>query len=462
MSLKNANKIDTNKYELEIEVDKETFNSAVDKAFKRNASKMNVPGFRKGKAPRAIIERLYGEGVFYEDAVNMVYPTEYEKAVDEAKIEPVDRADIEVVNVGNDGLVFKAKVTVKPEVELGEYKGLKAEKETVSATDDDVDAEISRLQERNARLITIEDRASQKGDVAVIDFEGFVDGVPFEGGKAEKYSLELGAGNFIPGFEEQVEGHKAGDEFDVNVTFPEDYSSEELAGKPAVFKIKLHEIKFKELPAVDDEFAKDVSEFDTIAELRDDIRKKIIEHKEGHAAEEFENKLIDQIIDGLKAEIPEVMVDQAVDNMVGDMDYRLQSQGLNMKTYLQYTGMEMDDYKKSIRPQAERQVKIRLALEKVAELENLEATAEDLENEYKKLAERFKVEVEKVKAAFPSRDIEKDLKMNKAIDFVKANAVTVEPAKKEAKAKKDADAADEKETAPKKTRKSTKKAEPEA
>lgn len=460
MSLKTANKVDTNKYELEIEVGQQEFGAAVDKVFKKNAPKMNVPGFRRGKAPRHLIERLYGENVFYEDAVNAVYPSAYESAVEEAKIEPVDRADIEVVSVGKEGLVFKAKVTVKPEVELGEYKGLKAEKDEVTVSDADVDAEISRLRDRNARLIPVEDRAAEKGDMVVIDFEGFQDGKAFEGGKAEKYSLELGAGQFIPGFEDQVAGHKIDEEFDVNVTFPEDYNEKTLAGKPAVFKVKIHEIKHKELPDLDDEFAKDVSEFDTLDALKEDIRKKTAEHREEHAAEDFENRLIDQIIDGMKAEVPDVMVDQAVDNMVQDLEYRLQSQGLNMKSYLQYTGTELEDYKKSIHPQAERQVKIRLALEKIAEVEKLEATEEDLNKEYQKMADRFKVEIEKVKTAFPKKDIEKDICMNKAIDFVKGNAEAIAPDKEKADEGEKEEKADKK-AAVKKTRKTSKK-EPDA
>ncbi|HEX2939075.1 MAG TPA: trigger factor, partial [Ruminiclostridium sp.] len=307
MGLNSSNKIETNKYELEISVDKDKFAEAVDKAFKANGKRINVPGFRKGKAPRSVVEKLYGEGVFYEDAVNSLYPEAYEAAVKEAGIEPVDRADIEVVKLDKDGFTFKAKVTVKPEVEVGDYKGLKAVKKVYTVTDGDVDHELFHVRERNARIISVEDRAAQKGDITVIDFEGFLDGVPFEGGKAEKHELELGSGSFIPGFEDQVVGHNVGDEFDINVTFPEKYQSEQLAGKPVVFKIKLHEIKARELPELDDEFAKDVSEFDTLDEYKADIKKHIQEAKDRKSTNDVDDALIDQIVEGMKAEIPEVM-----------------------------------------------------------------------------------------------------------------------------------------------------------
>jgi trigger factor len=426
MSLKSSNKIDTNKYELEISVDKDKFEAAVAKAYKKNANKVNVPGFRKGKATRQIVEKYYGEGVFYEDAVNLIYPEEYESAVKEIGIEPVDRADIEIVTVGKDGLVFKATVTVKPEVEVGEYKGLKAVKKIYTVTDAEVEHELLHVRERNARIITIEDRPAQNGDIAVIDFEGFVDGVAFKGGKAENHELELGSGSFIPGFEEQVVGHSAGDEFDVNVTFPEEYQSEELAGKAAVFKIKLHEIKFSEMPALDDELAKDVSEFDTIDEYKADIKKRQQEAKDRRSENEVDDALIDQIIAGMNGEIPEVMIEVAVDNMVNDFDYRLQMQGMNIKTYLQYTGMEMDSFRKTFREQAERQVKIRLALEKIASIENIEVTDDELENEYKKFAERYNVDVGKIKEALKKEDITHDIAVNKAVDIIHKEAVITE------------------------------------
>lgn len=435
MGLNSANKVDTNLFELEISVDKDKFQDAVTTAYRKNAPKMTVPGFRKGKAPRHLVEKLYGEGVFYEDAVNALYPEAYEEAVAEAGIEPVERAKVEIEKIDADGFVFKAKVTVKPEVEVGEYKGLKATKTVKPVEDKDVDAEIERVRNRNARLITVEDRAAEKGDITVIDFDGSVDGVPFEGGKAEKHSLELGSGQFIPGFEDQVIGHKTGDEFDVNVTFPEDYSAKELAGKAAVFKVKIHEIQKRELPDVDDEFAKDVSEFDTLEAYKADVRKHLEEASEHIAQDQVENALIDQVIAGMKAEIPEIMIENSIDNFVTDFDYRLQSQGLNLKTYLQYTGMEMDAFRKTFREQAERQVKVRLALEKIAQLEKFEPTAEEVEAEYKKIAERYGVDAEKAKNAISEKDLMQDIVVNKAIDLVHSSAEITEQAAADEKPK---------------------------
>lgn len=441
MSLKNSNKVETNKYELEITVDKDKFEDAVAKAFKKNAKNVNVPGFRKGKAPRHIVEKYYGEGVFYEDAVNLIYPDEYDAAVKEAGLDPVDRADIEIISVGKEGLDFKAKVTVKPEVEIGEYKGLKAVKKLYKVTDGEIEHELSHVQERNARIITVEGRPAAKGDIAVIDFTGTVDGVEFEGGKAEKQELELGSGSFIPGFEEQVEGHEIGEEFDINVTFPEKYQAEQLAGKAAVFKVKLHELKARELPALDDELAKDVSEFDTLDEYKADIKKHLQESKDHKSDNDVEDALIDQILAGMKAEIPEVMFERSVDSMVNDFDYRLQMQGLNVNTYLQYTGMEMDAFRKTFREQAERQVKIRLALEKIAGIEKFEVSAEETDAEYKKFAERYNVEIDKVKTAIAEKDITDDIRVNKAVDFIRANAViTEEEAKEEPEAEAEAEA----------------------
>lgn len=458
MSLKSSNKIETNKYELEITVDKDKFESAVEKAFKQNAKRVNVPGFRKGKAPRSVIERYYGEGVFYEDAVNALYPEEYEAAVKEAGIDPVDRAEVEIVSAGKEGLEFKAKVTVKPEVEVGDYKGLKAVKNIETVTDEEVEHELSHVQERNARIITVEDKAAGNGNIVNINYEGSIDGVPFDGGKGEKQDLELGSGSFIPGFEEQVVGHNTGDEFDVNVTFPKEYHAEELSGKPAVFKVKVNEIKKRDLPKLDDEFAKDVSEFDTLDEYKNDIKKHIQDAKDNKAQDDVDNALIDQVIAGFKAEIPEIMFENSIDNFVNDFEYRLQSQGLNLETYLKYTGMEKDAFRKTFREQAERQVKIRLALDKIADLEKLEATEEDLEAEYKKLADHYKVDTDKIKNAISADDIKKDIRVNKAVDLIHDSAkVTEEKAdasKKTAKtAAAKADDADEKKPAAKKTTK---------
>lgn len=432
MSLKAVNKVDTNRYELEIEVGPESFEEAVSKAFRKNASKISIPGFRKGKAPRAFIEKVYGENFFYEDAVNDLYPQALEAAVEESGLDLVeDKIDTEVVSVGKEGVVFKSKVTTKPEVEISEYKGLKATRAVKPVTDEDVDAELTRLQERNGRIVTVEDRPAQDGDTAVIDFEGFVDGVAFEGGKGEDHPLVLGSGQFIPGFEEQVAGHSAGDEFDVDVTFPEDYHAKDLAGKAAIFKVKVHEVKTRELPALDDEFAKDVSEYDTLGELKADLKTKL-EEKAGKAADDLvENQLIDQLVEGMKAEVPEAMYERRIDQDVNDFAYRLQGSGLDLNTYLQYTGMDMESFRKTFRDVAERQVKVRLALEKIAQVENLQPSEEDLEAEYKKMADNYHIELDKVKSAVSEKDLKLDLAVEKAVQLVKDNAVVTEGEYKE-------------------------------
>ncbi len=417
---------------LEIAVPAEQFKAAVDKAYKKNAPKITVPGFRKGKAPRGMIEKMYGEGVFYEDAINEVYPEAYSAAVDEAGIDPVDRADIEVLEVGKEGFTFKATVTVKPEVSVSDYKGIAAEKVITTATDEEVDAELKRLQERNGRIITVEGRAAQEGDNAIIDFEGFLEGVPFEGGKGEQYSLTLGSGQFIPGFEEQVVGKNIGDSFDVNVTFPEDYNAEELAGKAVVFKVTLHELKTRELPDLDDEFAKDISEFDTLDEYKADLKANLQERHDQQSSDTLENTLMDAVITKLEANIPQVMIENRIDDMVRDFEYRLQSQGLNLQTYLQYTGMELESFRKTFAEQGERQVKVRLALEKIAELEALAVSEEDLETEYTRLAGLYNIEADKVKGFLPASELTKDLLANKAIDVVRDSAVITEKAAEKA------------------------------
>lgn len=426
MSLKASSKVDTNRVELEVAVDPEAFEAAVSKAYKKNIKRMNVPGFRKGKAPRHLVEKMYGAGVFYEDAVNDLYPTALDEAINESGYEYVeDKIDLDVMSVGKDeGLVFKAVITVKPEVEVGEYKGLKAEKKVEEVTDADVDKEVEKLQDRNSRLVAVEGRAAENGDTVTFDFEGFVDDKAFDGGKAENYTLTLGSGQFIPGFEDQIVGRNTDEEFDVNVTFPEDYNAEELAGKPAVFKCKLHEIKARELPELNDEFAKDVSEFDTLDELKNDLKEKLQHQREHAAADAFESQLLEQLVSGLKAEIPEAMFERRVDESVREFEYRLQSQGLNLDTYLQYTGMDMDAFRKGFREQAEKQVKIRLALEKIAALEEIAPTDEELEAEFAKLAEQYKMDVEKVKTFIPAKELAKDLAVGKAMDMVKETAVT--------------------------------------
>ena len=392
MALTETNKIETNKFELTVQVGPEEFEKALERAYRKNVKRINVPGFRKGKAPRKMVEKLYGEGVFFEDAINELYPDALADAIKEAKLEVVARPQVEAREVAKDkGFTFVATCVVKPEVTVGEYKGIEVEKKVKTVTDEDVAKRIDAMRGRNARLLDITDRPAQKGDSVTFDFDGSVDGVPFDGGKAEKFNLELGSGQFIPGFEEQVENHAIGEEFDVNVTFPEDYHAEELKGKAAVFRCKIHEIKAKELPELDDEFAKDVSEFDTLEELRNDIRGKMTEQAEKAAADGVENQLIDKVIEGMQAEIPQEMNEARIDDMVRDFQYRLQSQGLNIDAYLQYTGMDPAAFRQTFEEQAKKQVKIRLALEKIVELENIVPSDEDLEEEYKKIAEGYKM-----------------------------------------------------------------------
>ena len=428
MSLKETKKIDTNRYQLEITVDGEKFREAIKEAYKKNGKKIYVPGFRKGKAPVHIIETYYGSEIFFEDALNLLNNDLVEDAIKESGLKDInDKMDFDLVSISKeDGADFKVSLTTYPEIEIGEYKGLKAEKTAVKVDAAEVNAEVNAMAERNARMVSVEDRAAKKGDTVVIDFEGFTDGKAFEGGKAEGHSLVLGSGQFIPGFEDQIIGKNIGDEFDVNVTFPEEYGAKELAGKEAVFKVKLHEIKVKELPAVDDEFAKDVSEFDTLKELKADLKKKALDRKKKAADEAFENALVQQIVDSIKGDIPEAMFENRLEQCVEDFAYRLQSQGLNLETYLKYTNSNIDEFKKSFRPQAESQVKFRLALEKIVELENITPDEKDVEAEYEKLAKDYGVEADKVKNAIPAEELKKDIAVNKAIDLVKESAVITE------------------------------------
>ncbi|MBR7091866.1 MAG: trigger factor [Clostridia bacterium] len=429
MSLKNAVKKENNRLELEVEVDAAAFDAAVEKAYRKNIGKMNIAGFRKGKAPRHFVEKIYGEGVFYEDAVNDLYPVALDEAIKASGYEYVeDKIDLDVEKVGKDGLLFKAVITVKPEVEIDDYKGIPAAKKVKRVTEAEITAELKKLQDRNARMVTVEDRAAQKDDEVIFDFDGYIDDKPFDGGKAENHSLVLGSGQFIPGFEDQIIGKKAEEAFDVNVTFPEDYHAKELAGKPAVFKCKLHEIKEKQLPELNDDFAKDCSEFETLDELKADIKKTLDEQHKKAAESDFEGKIIDELIKKLKADIPEAMYENRINDSVQGFEQRLQAQGLTLDMYLKYTGMDRDAFRKGFREQAEKSVKVRLALEKIAQQENLAATDEDMEKEYKDLAEQYQLDVEKVKQFVPAQELAKDVAVKKAMDFVKANAKA--PAKK--------------------------------
>ena len=432
MNLVKSEKLEKSMHELQFSVDADVFKAAIDKAFKREGKKYNVPGFRKGHAPRAVIEKMYGADIFHYDAINDLFPEAYEAAVAAAGIEPVGRPEADVVSESLDeGVVLKVTVAVKPEIKVGGYTGLKATRKVNTVDDADVDAEITRMQERNGRIITREGKA-ENGDTVDMDFEGFVDGVAFEGGKAEHYSLVLGSGSFIPGFEDQLIGHEAGEEFDVNVTFPEEYQAKELAGKPAVFKIKLHEVKTRELPALDDEFAKDVSEYDTLDELKASIRKGMEEQNAKQADLAVENDLVDQVIATIEGDIPEVMYENRMDEAVRDFEYRLAQQGLKLDMYLQYMGQTMETFRASFKEQAEKQVKIRLALEAVVAAEQIVATDEELEAELQRIADNYKMELEKVKELVNADEVKKDLAVNKAIDFIKDHAeITEEKVAKE-------------------------------
>ncbi len=433
MSLKNVNKPETNVVEIEFTSDKAAFDAACDKAYKKNVGSISVPGFRKGKAPKHIIEKMYGKGVFYDEALNEIVNPAFADAIKDQDFKMVSQPEFDVVSIDDDGVTFKAKFYVKPEVEITDYIGIPVTKTVREASDEDADNEISDTQKRNSRQVEVTDRAAQDGDIVVIDFDGYVDDKPFEGGKAEKYNLTLGSGQFIPGFEEQIVGKNIGDEFDVNVTFPAEYHAAELAGKPAVFKIKLHEIKFNELPALDDEFAKDVSEFDTFAEYKADVKAKIQDRYNKQADGEVEEQLIGALIEKLKAEIPEPMYVAETENFVRDFDGRLRMQGLDLKTYFKYTGLDLDALRKQMRPQAERQVKTRLALEKIVELEGIKPTDEEIAAEYDRIAKAYNMELDKVKEMVDEAAIAEDVAVKKAVDLIKEKAVVTEKAYEEPK-----------------------------
>ena len=462
MNVKSVEKQEKSAVELVIEIGGEEFEAAVQKAYLKQRSKINVPGFRKGKAPRKIIEGMFGSGVFYEDAINELYPKAYADAVEQEKLDVVSWPNVEVLEAGKDGLTFKATVTVRPEVKLGEYKGLTAEKEEVKITDEDIDNELKPYINRASRMVTVE-REAQNGDTVVIDFEGFKDGVPFDGGKAEGHSLELGSGAFIPGFEDQLVGTKAGDEKDVNVTFPEDYHAEDLAGAPVVFKVKVHEVKEKQLPTVDDEFAKDVSEFDTLEAFKKDLADKLTERREAQAKRAFEAAIMEQVMDNMEVEIPDAMVAYETDQMVEDMARRIQAQGIPFEQYMAMTGMTIDIVRSQAAAAAMERVRRDLALGAVVAAENIEISDEDLEAEYKRLADEYHMELDQVKAAAPAEDVKKGLAIQKAEQVIYDSAkVGKAPAKKKTTKKKAEEAegeAAEGEEKPKKRRTTKKKTE---
>ncbi len=430
--LKSSNKVETNVYALEIGIDAEAFEKAQNKAFNKQKGKIQLPGFRKGKVTRKVAEKFFGTAWLYEDALDLLFGDAVEEAVKEAGLDMVGTKSADVKEIGPNGVEMTVEIFVKPEIEITEYKELKATKKKVEATDEEVEERIKSLVERNARLISVEDRAVVNGDITVIDFEGFVDGVAFDGGTGENYELTIGSGQFIPGFEEQIIGHSIGEEFDVNVKFPTEYTPE-LADKDAVFKIKLHEIKVKELPEVDDEFAQDAADCDTVEEMKKNLKEEIKTQKENENARDIEGQLLDKLAENVKGEIPEVMFENELNGQIRDMDYRLSMQGLNFETYLQYMGMTVDMYKEQAKPQAEKNVKIRLALEKIAVLENLDATEEEIEAEYEKFAAQYGMEVEKIKEVVPVDGLKADMLKEKAIKFVVDNAKVTTARKPRAK-----------------------------
>lgn len=424
MSLKATNNVETNKYELEIEISAEDFEAAIEKAYLKARKNIAMPGFRKGKAPRKLIEKEYGEQVFFEDAVNLLYAPVVNDAVEESGLELVTRPEVEVTEISKEnGVKLKATCITKPEVEVKDYKGIEVEKVVNPVTDEDINKQLDALREKNVTVETVDDRAAENGDDVVIDFEGFKDDVAFEGGKAEDFTLSLGSGQFIPGFEDQIVGHNAGEDFDINVTFPDEYQVKELAGAPAVFKIKLKSISKKVMPELDDDMVKDSTEFDTVDEYKADVKKKLEEANEKHADSEVEAKIFDKVIENMTAEIPQVMFDNRVNEMISELEQRLAPQGISLDLYMQYTGQTIDTVKKAYAEQAEKQVKLRLALEKIAELENIEVTEDELKAEFDKLAEAYKLDVDQIKQFIHDDDLKKDIAVGKAVDLIKDAAV---------------------------------------
>ena len=424
MALKECTKKEeANAYELVVSVDGETFEKAINKVYKKEVKKINIQGFRKGKAPRRIIEKMYGTEVFYDDAMQDCYPEALYAAAEEAGVKIVAVESLEAIEASAEGFTFKAQVIVEPEMEIDGYKGIEIEKKSTEVTDELIEKEIEQVRERNSRLVTVEDRAAENGDTAVIDFEGFVDGEAFEGGKSEGYNLSLGSGNFIPGFEEQIVGHKAGEEFSIFVNFPEEYQAEELQGKEAEFKIVLHVIKTKELPEVDDEFVQDVSDKETLEEYKEELRETVGKRLVDEAEKDVDDKIAEKLMELVQGEIPEAMYENQTNEMIRDFENRLRSQGLDMDTYMRYMGMDVNALKGMYRTDAEKRVKLRLALETIAKKENIEVTEADLDEEYGKLAETYKMDVDKVKVAIPADSLSEDVRVQKALDLVKASAV---------------------------------------
>ncbi len=433
MSLVSANKTETNTYAVEIAISAEDFKAAVQQAYMKQRKSIVIPGFRKGKAPRQMIEKLYGKEVFFEDALEIVFPTAVQAAYEEAGINPVDQpkdVDVKTMNT-EEGVVIAFNVTVKPEITVKAYKGLTAEKADSKVTAEEIDHEIEHMLERGARIINVDDRAVKDGDITVIDFEGFVDGVAFDGGKAEKYELTIGSGSFIPGFEEQIIGHAIGEEFDVNVKFPEEYAPE-LASKDAVFKIKLHEIKVKELPELDDEFAKDMGEYETVAELKKGVEEDILKRKNESAQHAFEDAVIEALVENVEGEIPECMFDNKAQENVDSFAQRIGQQGIDLDTYLMYMGMDRAMFESQMRERAVADVKIELAVEKIIELEGIKASEEAIAEEYTKMSEMYQIDVEKLKTIVSEATVSAEIARQEAIKLVIDSAKAKKPAAKKA------------------------------
>lgn len=433
----NIERKEHNIVEFTIEFSADDFNAAMNRAFKKNAGRFSIPGFRKGKAPIGMVKRYYGEGVLYDDAIDDIVNPAYSEAVEEHKIDPVSRPELDILEIGSDkGLKVKIQVTVKPDVQLGEYKGVEAVRPVVNITDEQVEQELKRVQERNSRMVPVDDRAVQDGDTANINYEGLKDGVPFEGGTAEDHDLVIGSGSFIPGFEDQIIGHDPGDEFDVELSFPEEYHAEELAGQPVVFKVRLNSIKVKEVPELDDEFAKDVSEFDTLAEYKESLREDLKKNADHAADHEFEGNCLKVAAANASIDLPEVMIENEIDQIVKNQEDQMRGMGFGLEQYLGYLGQSMDDFRATLRDDAESRVRVSLTLEAIAAAEGIEVTEEDRNEELDRMAEQYGLERSRLEQIFGAQSdlMDGDIKMRKAANLVKDNAVAIDPPAEEEKA----------------------------
>ena len=426
MSLISKNELEGNKIELEIGVSAEDFEKAVERAYQRNKGKIAVQGFRKGKAPRKMIEKMYGEGCFYEDALNLAIPYWVGTVIEEEKLNIIDRPELDVSSIDKTaGVVLKAVCQLRPVAEVSDYKGIEVEKTDNTVSEDDVQKEISKLLDRNARLVSVDNRPAQMGDTIVFDFDGYMDGERFDGGKADKFTLVLGSNHFIPGFEEQIAGHEVGEEFSINVTFPEDYHMEELKGKPAEFKIKIHEISYKELPEFDDELVQEATEFESVVEYKADLMEKLNKAAEKKAESDFSNKLFEKLLENVKLDVPQVMIESKIDDMVKDFEFRLQKQGIDLNTYLAYSGMEIDGFRKTFAEGAEVQVKLRLTFERIADLEDITVEEKEIEDEMIKMSEVYNIPIEQVREMVHPFDVKADIRVGKAAKLVRELAVAV-------------------------------------